>query len=182
MRGVLKQERIEEADGDIVLVTMPRHFGYGFNPVSFWFCLDIPGHIRAVLAEVNNTFGEHHNYLVAHEDGRIIEESEWLAVRKVFHVSPFLRIEGEYRFRFSYSSDRIAVWINNILPEGVVLSTYIKGVRRALTSYSLLSSALRYPLISLKVIFLIHYQAVKLFMKKLRFKADLPMPEKELTR
>ena len=81
-------------------MTMPRMLGYVFNPVSFWFCRDRSGALRAVLCEVNNTFGESHCYLVHHDDLRPIEPDAWLDGRKAFHVSPFLPVEGGYRFRF----------------------------------------------------------------------------------
>jgi DUF1365 family protein len=82
--------------------------GYVFNPVSFWFCHDRGGALRAVLAEVNNTFGERHNYLVAHADGRPIRDGEALRARKLFHVSPFLAVHGDYRFRFEPDGCRAA--------------------------------------------------------------------------
>jgi hypothetical protein len=75
-------------------------FGFVFNPVSFWFCHDRDGALRAVLAEVRNTFGDHHNYLVAHADQRPITAADTLTARKIFHVSPFFPVAGEYRFRF----------------------------------------------------------------------------------
>mgnify|MGYP000964812953 FL=1 len=72
IRDLLDRQGLAEADGEVVLQTMPRMFGFLFNPVSFWFCHDRQGGLRAVLAEVSNTFGEHHNYLVAHPDHRPI--------------------------------------------------------------------------------------------------------------
>ena len=93
-------------------MTMPRLFGYVFNPVSFWFCRDRDGRLRAVLCEVNNTFGEHHCYLVHHDDRRPIEADAWLDGRKAFHVSPFLPVEGSYRFRFRLDAERAHVDVN----------------------------------------------------------------------
>ena len=91
---------LSEADGEVYLVTMPRVLGYAFNPVSFWFCHDNAGQLRAVLSEVNNTFGEHHVYLCAHGDHRPILENERIVAKKEFHVSPFLERVGRYEFRF----------------------------------------------------------------------------------
>ena len=72
--------------GEVVLQTMPRILGYTFNPVSFFFCYDDTEALRAVICEVSNTFGERHNYLVAHENGYPILPEEWLTTEKVFHV------------------------------------------------------------------------------------------------
>ncbi|MBL8478439.1 MAG: DUF1365 domain-containing protein, partial [Sterolibacteriaceae bacterium] len=106
IRRLLAAEGITAADGEVVLQTFPRIFGFVFNPVSFWFCHDRSGALRAVLAEVRNTFGDHHNYLVAHADQRPITSADTLTARKIFHVSPFFPVAGEYRFRFDLSAER----------------------------------------------------------------------------
>jgi DUF1365 family protein len=93
---VLAREGIE-ADGEVWLHTFPRVLGYAFKPVSFWYAHRRDGSLAAVLAEVNNTFGERHAYLLA---GPELGWGRELRARKVFHVSPFCRVEGEYRFRF----------------------------------------------------------------------------------
>ena len=85
-RALLRRHGIE-ADGEIVLQTMPRLLGYVFNPVSFCYCHDAKSRLRAVICEVNNTFGERHNYIVAHADGRPIQSTDSLWARKVFPVS-----------------------------------------------------------------------------------------------
>ncbi len=90
--------------------------GYVFNPVSFWYCHDRAGNLAAVLAEVSNTFGERHNYLVAHADGRPIRAGETLEARKVFHVSPFMAVQGHYRFRFHARPGDRASWRASITP------------------------------------------------------------------
>ena len=99
IRQLLAREGIE-ADGEVWLHCFPRVLGYVFNPVSFWFCEDRNGRLQAVLAEVNNTFGEHHSYLLAHPDRRPIETGDALSARKAFHVSPFCEVEGGYAFQF----------------------------------------------------------------------------------
>lgn len=104
---ILKSENIISVNGEIVLVTLPRVFGYVFNPVSFWFCLDEKQNLRAVICEVNNTFGETHTYICAHKDERPIAPEDILEGKKVFHVSPFMEREGHYRFRFYYNEDKM---------------------------------------------------------------------------
>jgi DUF1365 family protein len=107
IRELLLREGVHTADGEVVLQTFPRVLGYVFNPVSFWLCHDRDGGLRAILCEVNNTFGEHHNYLLAHPDGSLIEPDDVLEARKVFHVSPFCDIKGKYVFRFRSRQHRL---------------------------------------------------------------------------
>jgi DUF1365 family protein len=168
VRRDLDEFGLSEADGDIDLITLPRILGYAFNPVSFFLCHDGHGQLRAVIAAVNNTFGEHHRYVCFHDDHRPIKADDWLEARKIFHVSPFLAVAGTYRFRFATTGGNLAVWINHHDAEGLLLSTSLIGRAEELTSKRLFSCFFRYPLMTLKVIALIHYQAVKLFLKGMR--------------
>lgn len=182
IRSVLMDHSLAEADGEIVLLTMPRVLGYAFNPVSFWFCLDKSGALRAVLSEVNNTFGERHCYLSYHDDHRPIEKDDWLESRKVFHVSPFLEIKGHYRFRFVYSETQIGAWIDYYADGQKTLITSLVGKRRELNDQNLLMCFFRYPLVTLKVIFLIHMHALKLVMKGIRYHNKPPLNTEDITR
>lgn len=166
--GVLKQWDMPQADGDVVLVTMPRVLGYAFNPVNFWLCHDAQGGLRAVLADVNNTFGERHCYLCFHSDRRAIAATDMLTARKVFHVSPFIETRGDYCFRFSLAEDRMAILIDLSDEDGLLLRTSISGEIWPLTSGALLRALIANPLMPFKVIGLIHYQAMKLFLKRIR--------------
>ena len=149
--------------------------GYVFNPVSFWFCLDMQGSLRAVLSEVCNTFGERHCYLSFHDDRRPIGNDDWLRAEKVFHVSPFMDVVGHYMFRFVYREDKIGAWIDYYDAEGLMLNTSVVGKRRPLTAHNLLTCFFRYPLVTLKVIGLIHYEAVRLCLKGIRHRTK-PLP------
>ena len=168
LQQLLKDWRLAEADGEIQLLTLPRVLGYGFNPVSFWLCRDREGGLRAVLADVSNTFGERHCYFCFHEDYRAILPGDTLNARKVFHVSPFIKVEGRYAFRFSADDSRVAVTIDLEDDEGLLLRTAIAGRPVALADRSLLALLARNPLYPFKVIGLIHYQAVRLFLKGVR--------------
>ncbi len=175
------------ADGDVVLQGHPRVLGYVFNPVSFWFCHDREDGLRAVLAEVSNTFGERHLYLVAHDDKRPIAPDDWLASRKVFHVSPFLPVEGGYRFRFRLEKDRVRVDIHyhdaaDGQDRSPMLVTYIDGQRQTLSSGSMMRALFRHPLMTIAVIGLIHYQAIKIWAKRGRFHRKPEPPQETLTR
>ncbi len=182
IRSVLAEWHFPEADGEIVLMTLPRMFGYAFNPVSFWLCNDRDGRLRAVLVEVRNTFGERHFYFCFHDDHRPIAADGEITARKVFHVSPFMAMEGEYRFRFSVTPERASIGINLLKDGEPLLRTSVAGTHAPLTSARLLWAVLRNPLHPLKVIGLIHYQAVKLFLKRTRHFHKPQPPSVAITR
>jgi DUF1365 family protein len=156
--------------------------GYVFNPVSFWFCLNRVGALVCVLSEVRNTFGERHCYLSFHDDGRAITPDEWLTSRKVFHVSPFMQVDGHYEFRFAYGEEKIGVWINHHDAQGLLLTTSLTGKRRPLTDAALLRCFFSYPMVTLKVIGLIHYQALRLIRKGIRYNRKPAPPVTEVSR
>ena len=152
----------------IMLITMPRVLGYIFNPVSFYLCLDKKKHLRAVIAEVHNTFGEQHTYLCAHKDHSPITDQNWLEAEKVFHVSPFLERSGHYRFRFSIEK-KLGIWIDYFdKKQNKQLLTSLIGTLSPLTKATLTKSFWTHPLVTLKTIILIHFQALKLVIKRVR--------------
>ena len=156
-------------NGSIVLLTLPRVLGFVFNPLSFWFFLDQQGNLRAVLTEVNNTFGERHCYLSFQEDYRPIEKNDWIKSEKVFHVSPFLEVKGYYLFRFDYRDDTVGVWIDYYDGDEKIISTSLVGNRVLLTNRNLIACFFRYPFITFKVVLMIHYNAFILFLKRIPF-------------
>jgi DUF1365 family protein len=193
MRKLLSDEGIHSADGEIVLHTFPRVLGYVFNPISLWYCHDKSGALRAVLAEVNNTFGERHNYLVAHEDERAIVPGAWLTARKVFHVSPFCDVKGHYRFRFDLAGERIFAQIDyhdepatdgapQGEPDGKLLVTTVHGHGVPITNGAVLKAFFGHPLMTFGVIFRIHWQALRLWGKRVPFFSKPNPPLQETTR
>lgn len=182
VREALAQPQIREADGKLTLVTMPRVLGVGFNPVSFWLCEDKAGALRAVLAEVNNTFGERHFYLCAHADRRPIAPQDAIAAEKVFHVSPFMKVEGHYRFTFAWSERNFGVRIDLHDAEGLILTTSVAGERQPVTSARLAYAFVANPLLMFKVLGLIHYQAIVLWFKGIAHYRKPPPPAEVLTR
>lgn len=170
-----------EADGDITFITMPRLLQYGFNPVSFWFYHDAAGDVRAVLAEVHNTFGERHCYLCRHADGRVITESDWLHADKVFHVSPFMNVSGSYDFRFKLTAHEVGVWINHNVNGQRMLTTSLIGRRLPLTNRKLLTAFFRYPLVTVKVIAMIHWHAIRLVLKGIKYNVKPQPPAKMIS-
>lgn len=166
----------------LVLITMPRVLGYVFNPVSFWLLLDGSTTLRAVIAEVNNTFGETHSYVLAHSDGRNIEAHDILKASKHFHVSPFMHIEGDYHFSFALEAATIAIRIDHVDAVGATtLKTTLTGTLMPYTAHHLWRMFWCYPLVTLKVIALIHYQAVCLLLKKVRYNRKPEPPAHEVT-
>lgn len=180
IHSILSKHNLTSVDGEIVLITLPRVFGYAFNPVNFWFCLDQNGHLRAVLSQVNNTFGERHCYLSFHEDQKIIQPEDHLISKKVFHVSPFFDVTGTYEFRFQFG-DTIGVWINHFQNDKLALKTSIVGTKIPMTSKNLLRSFFQYPLETFKVIYLIHYHALLLILKGIRHRKKPPPPKTEIS-
>jgi DUF1365 family protein len=155
-------------DGEIILQTFPRVLGYVFNPVSFWFCHDRRGDLIAVLAEVNNTFGGTHSYLL-HHGGKPLSADCILNAEKAFHVSPFCTVEGHYRFRFRLDKSRQQVRIDYADAGGPLLLTAISGAPQAWQTSGLLGALLRMPLLTFGVMARIHWQALKLWLKGVPF-------------
>lgn len=174
-RGILADHSLNDITKHIVLITMPRVLGHVFNPVSFYLCLDDDANLRAVLCEVHNTFGEQHSYLCANPDHRPIVHDQWLEADKIFHVSPFLQRTGTYKFRFNLQADRLGIWIDYYDTEqNKQLITALTGVFIPLTRQNLNRAFWRHPLVTLKAIMLIHWQAIKLMMKSIRYIAKPP--------
>jgi hypothetical protein len=184
---ILHENQIRNVDGEIWLQTFPRVFGYVFNPVSFWICTRTDGRVQAVLAEVNNTFGERHCYLLSKPDGAALLSGETLSSKKVFHVSPFCAVRGDYHFRFLFSQDsksgNDSVCRIELHEDGLqLINTSISGTSRPLSARSLWLAFLRYPLMSLGVIFRIHWQALKLWLKGVPFHTKPHPPEFEVSK
>lgn len=168
--NTLNRFGVTQANGETLLVTMPRILGYIFNPVSFWLCLDAKHQLRAVICSVNNTYGEKHDYVCVHPDQRVITPADSLTAQKVFHVSPFIKREGDYQFRFAISGKSIEITINYFNTDGdCLLVTALGGQLRKMNRHNLAFAFFRYPLVTLMVIFRIHWQALKLFLKRIQF-------------
>jgi DUF1365 family protein len=179
-RGVLADYGLQEITTHITLITMPRVLGYAFNPVSFFMCLDQDKRLRAVICEVHNTFGEQHSYLCARPDHGPLSPDEWMQADKVFHVSPFLPRNGHYQFRFSLEENRLGIWIDYYDDQhNKHLLTALTGTLAPMNGESLRRAFWSHPLVTLKVISLIHWQAITLFTKKIRYiLKPLQLPDK----
>jgi|SRR5579885_543777 DUF1365 family protein len=178
--GVLARAGLRLAGGRIWLLTLPRVLGYVFNPVSFWFCEDDERRLRAVIAEVNNTFGERHCYLLASED-QCLAYPLTMDKAKCFHVSPFLPVSGDYRFRIARPGARLAIAIRHGQAGQTQLQAALVGERRPFSDAAILKLCLAMPLATLKTIAAIHWQALKLWLRGARYYRKPPRPDFEVS-
>lgn len=181
VRGVLREHGIRSDGWRIELLTQPRVLGHVFNPVSFWLVRDRSAGLRVVIAEVTNTFGDRHSYLCHHDDLSVIEPTDILRARKIFHVSPFQPVDGDYAFRFEAGEERIAIRIDLTVGNGGVVAT-LTGKRRPLDNKTILRAMLRRPFGSRRVLGLIHWQALKLWWKGAPYRVRPLPPSHDVSR
>lgn len=175
----LAREGVNDADGEVWLHSYPRVLGFTFKPVSFWYCHRADGTLAAILVEVNNTFGERHCYLLR---GTNLRYGQELRAAKVFHVSPFCAIEGDYRFRFMRTTDRTVARIDHDDSAGPLIETSVSGRLEPLDAASVRRAFFGMPLMTLGVIARIHWQAMKLWAKRVPFFHKPAAPAEFLTR
>ncbi len=150
--------------GKIRVLCMPRILGHAFNPITVYWCHCADGALLAMLYEVNNTFGERHFYLMpAHGDGPARQSCD-----KRFHVSPFMTMDMTYRFRVTPPDRHVTLAINAADGDGLLIATAFTGARTALTDAALLGRFLRTPLLGMKVLAAIHWEAARLWWKGVR--------------
>lgn len=166
--GLLQAEGIDDATGQVWLHCYPRMWGHTFKPVSFWYCHRTDGSLRTIVVEVNNTFGERHCYLL--DAPRYGVEMQ---ANKVFHVSPFCEVRGDYRFRFlrthSAGQERTVVRIDHGDEDGLLLQTSVSGVLEPITPLTLRRALWGYPAMTLAIVARIHWHALRLWFKRVGF-------------
>jgi len=177
--GLLRSEGINDADGEIWLHCYPRVLGFTFKPVSFWYCHRLDGSLRAVLVEVNNTFGERHCYLLSQPRFGVEQRAD-----KVFHVSPFCPVEGQYRFRFMVNAqgDRTVARVDFDDTRGPLIETSVSGRLQPFTAKAARHALWHYPLMTFAVVCRIHWQALRLWFKRVPFFRQPPAPEHFVSR
>lgn len=177
----LAEHGVDLDGGEISLLAMPRILGYAFNPLSVWYCRHRDGRLRGVLMEVRNTFGEWHAYLL-HAQGAALAEPFHARADKCFHVSPFQPLHGHYEFRVSDpAGDESVLGIRLIRDGATRLIAVQRGQLLPMSASSLLAAWLRTPLLTLKVTAMIHWHALKLFLRGARFFRKPPPPSVEIT-
>ncbi|TVR46452.1 MAG: DUF1365 domain-containing protein [Rhodobacteraceae bacterium] len=170
-------------DGKVQLLTQPRVLGHLFNPVSFWLCHDRAGGLRAVIAEVNNTYGDRHSYLCVKPDLSAIGAQDAIQASKIFHVSPFQPVAGHYVFHFDIAPEKLAIRISyhqeDEAPGSGLIAT-LAGPRKPLRSRAVLGAMVG-RMGSRRVLALIHWQALRLWLRGAAFRARPTPPANEVS-
>jgi DUF1365 family protein len=175
-RLVLEQAGLR-LTGPIRLLTNLRYFGYGFNPVSFYYCFDPAGnHVEAIVAEVNNTpWGERYCYVLPGTANRGDTSNQRFLLDKRFHVSPFMGMDIDYDWRFRTPGEKLVVHMKNYQRGEHLFDATLTLRERPINGITLAGALTGYPLMTVKIIAAIHYQALRLWMKKVPFN---PHPDK----
>jgi DUF1365 family protein len=155
--------------GKIALLCFPRILGIVFNPLSEYFCYRRDGSLAAIIHEVHNTVGGRHAYVLPVSPADAARGVIAQACDKDFYVSPFIEMEARYAFRIKPPADKVSVLIRERGAAGEILRATLSGNRRPLTDGQLLIAFFLYPLMTLKVIFAIHWQALRLWRKGAKF-------------
>lgn len=186
--GVCATQGITLAGGRIRLLAQPRMFGWTFNPVSFWYCEHADGSLRAVIAEVRNTFGEKHSYLLSSASradgasaGEVLPYGVELEKEKCFHVSPLFDLVGRYHFTFEAPGEKLRVLLNETREGEPLIDTAMSGQARPFSDAVMLRQVLAMPVQAVKVLAGIHWQALKIWLRGARFHQKPKPPLAEVT-
>ncbi len=176
VRAVLNAHGVAQRPHRIQLVTSLRILGYVFNPVSFYFCFDAEGRPFAAVAEVGNTFGEMKPYVLdaTHlRDGRKFDSRQ----RKEFYISPFAGLDDDLDLHLAVPDETLGIVINTLQGEHVLVKATMTGRRVPLSTARLIWFSVKYPLLTLKVIAAIHWEALRLWAKGIAFHRKSESPE-----
>jgi len=163
----LAEAGIGGVDGPIRLLTLPRVLGFVFNPISVYYCHRADGTLAAVIYEVTSTFGERRSYVLP-ADGERFEQG----CAKTLHVSPFMRMDMTYAFRGRDPGERLMLAVDGHDPEGLLIATAMTGERRPLSDGEILKAVLAAPFETVKVVAAIHWEALRLFLKRVPLTPD----------
>ncbi len=163
----LVKDNVAKDPARVMMLTMPRLLGYGFNPLTVFFCLSSSGETLAIVYEVHSTFGESHSYIYCAD--KLQATVPLHDADKSFHVSPFYPVEGTYRFRVREQAGKLGLAINYLGRDGVLDMTACLAVApMPLTARNLMRLFLKIPFVTFKVTAAIHYEALRLWLKKLK--------------
>ena len=160
------EHSIRLPDGPIFLLTHLRYLGYNFNPISLYYCPNREGRPDAILAEVNSTFGESHNYWLSAANQVGSPDSRIYRCPKAMHVSPFMPMQLDYRFVLPTPGERLIAHMNTLDGEHSSFDATLRLRREPWSASSLRRALLRFPWVTAKVIAAIHWEALKLYSKK----------------
>jgi uncharacterized protein len=159
---------IDLTGGRVLLLCYPRLLGYTFNPLSAYFCHRADGELALMIYEVRNTFGDIHAYVLPVKPGESSDAGVRQAQEKLFYVSPFIEMTMRYHFRVSPPGDSVKLRILETDRDGPLLAATFNGHRRALTTAALVRSFCSLPLVTLKIVAAIHWEALRLWLKGVR--------------
>jgi len=162
----LKKFNIQQNINKIKLLCYPRIFGYVFNPLSIFYCYE-NDNLLAIFYEVKNTFNEQHTYIFKINGNGKIEQK----CKKKFYVSPFMDMETHYKFELLNPDENLSVLIKQSDKDGIVLTAAQKGVKKEFNMKQLLVNFVIYPLMTLKIIGAIHYEALRLWKKGAKYRS-----------
>lgn len=168
---------LNEPAARVLLLCYPRFFGFVFNPISVYFCYSHAGALTACIYEVRNTFGQRHTYVAKVEHGELSDAGLRQRRKKLFHVSPFVGMDAAYEFRVLPPGEKVRVRILETENGEPLLSATIIGEHKRLTSLAILTECTLAPLLTIKVVMGIHYEALKLWLKGARYYSIPPAPE-----
>ncbi len=179
VEAILRAHGIDSGGGPIRLLCMPRVLGFVFNPLSVYFCYRPSGNLSAILYEVSNTFGERHNYLIPVGGNTVSAISQ--TANKRFHVSPFLPLNLHYRFRIAPPDRNVSVSVHVHDDDGLLVAASFSAVSTVLTDETLFKTLVAYPLLTLKVVAGIHWEALRLWLKGIKVWSKPEPPEQRIT-
>ena len=168
VEGLLRDAGCIVPPARIQLLCYPRILGFVFNPLSIYYCYGEKGDIGAIIYEIRNTFGEHHAYVAPVQPGQAGRAGVRQRAGKCFHVSPFIAMDADYRFTLSRPGEWIHVLIRESVAGAPLLTATFAGTRRAFTDRQLLDAFVRFPLMTLKVVAAINFEALRLWAKGVR--------------
>jgi DUF1365 family protein len=168
-RAVAASAGVDISGARIELLCYPRLLGYAFNPLSVYYCYRDDGALAVLIYEVRNTFGGHHSYVCPVRPHETSAAGIRQARNKRFHVSPFIGMDMRYHFRISLPGEDAKIRILETDSGGPLLAATFKGRKQPLTNTHLIAAFLALPFVTLKVVWGIHYEAARLWLKGVRF-------------
>ncbi|MBR72697.1 MAG: hypothetical protein CMM30_07135 [Rhodospirillaceae bacterium] len=174
---LLMQHGVNIKKGKVYLFSMPRIFGYVFNPLSMYFCYDQDEELKAIIYEVKNTFGEQHCYVIPIDISNALEKVIFHDDKKVFFVSPFISMDAQYSFRVSMCDDFFSILIKVLSASGDSMVATLRVKPKKLNNLALLKVFFTDPVMTFKVIIGIHYEALRLLIKRVPFYKHTPISD-----